>query len=85
MHYLSAGSGALKAVELDTLTAIYDRRSGQTHVVVSPVPEILEALLFPRTLGGLIAALGADDDDATRAILTERLKELRDIGLIDRS
>jgi len=29
---------------LDDVTLVYHRRSGQTHIVVSPVPEILAAL-----------------------------------------
>lgn len=83
MRYRSAGKGALRQVALDALTAIYDRRSGQTHVVASPMPEMLEALEAPRNLAALIAALGEEDDAMTRAVLTERIGELQDIGLID--
>jgi PqqD family protein of HPr-rel-A system len=35
---------AVRVLALDSLTAIYHRRSGQTHVVTEPVPEILMAL-----------------------------------------
>jgi PqqD family protein of HPr-rel-A system len=85
VRYRSAGAGALKQVSLDALTAIYDRRSGQTHVVASPIPEILAGLEEPRNLEALIVAIGEDDDAMTRAVLTERLGELQDIGLIDRA
>jgi len=30
--------------ELEDITLLYHRASGQTHMVISPVPEILEAL-----------------------------------------
>src|SRR3546814_11743375 len=42
--YRAAPADALRTEPLDELTAIFDRRSLQTHLVVSPVPELLEAL-----------------------------------------
>ena len=42
--FRAAAAGDLVRVELDALTAIYDRRSGQTHLLASPLPEMLEAL-----------------------------------------
>src|SRR3546814_8490598 len=42
--YRAAPADALRIEPLDELTAIFDRRSMQTHLVVSPVPEILDAM-----------------------------------------
>ena len=44
MLYHADPPDAVRIVVLDSLTAIYHRRSGQTHVVSEPVPEILQAL-----------------------------------------
>lgn len=37
-------SGAVLPCVLEDITLLYHRASGQTHMVISPVPEILEAL-----------------------------------------
>jgi PqqD family protein of HPr-rel-A system len=43
-RYRAAPAAALHCVELDALTAVFDRRSGQTHLLAAPLPELLEAL-----------------------------------------
>ena len=43
-RYRAAAKGDLVRVELDALTAVFDRRSGQTHLLASPLPEMLDAL-----------------------------------------
>ena len=85
--YRAAPTDALRIEPLGELTAIFDRRSMQTHLVVAPLPEILAALedgpcnasvLAERLAGGFdIEAEG----DAT-AILAERLRELAAMGLV---
>lgn len=84
MRWRGPPDDALQIVSLDMLTAIYDRRSGQTHIVSAPVPEIL-AVLMPdgMSIDAIIAALGIADDDDTRALLHERLTELAATGLVD--
>ena len=71
----------LKPVRLDGMTAIYDRRSGATHLVADVVPTILDALgegeADVDTLG---ARLGTDQ----HAALAERLDELVLTGLVER-
>lgn len=64
------------------MTAIYDRRSGQTHLIVDPVPEILDAIGDGACTAADIAVhLGmADAVDA----VAERLDELSAIGLVER-
>jgi PqqD family protein of HPr-rel-A system len=50
---------------LEDITLLYHRASGQTHMVISPVPEILDAL---------------GDNPATAAELHMRLEQRFDLG-----
>ena len=86
MTYRADPPGGLRIVPLDSLTAIYHRASGQTHVVAEPMPEILAALgVGEAELPELIARLGLSDDPESRELLTERLAELVATGLVARS
>jgi PqqD family protein of HPr-rel-A system len=72
---------------LDGLTALYHRKSGITHVVAEPVPQILEVLGHnPLSETALFDALVAQYDvPATtemRAALASRLDELKEVGLL---
>ena len=80
MHYQAAAPETLIAVELGEVTALYHRSSGQTHVVIEPVPQLLAALSGPRTIDELADILGVSDAKA----LTARLAELEAIGLVAR-
>jgi PqqD family protein of HPr-rel-A system len=86
-RYRAPPVASLRIVPLDTLSAIYHRASGQTHVVAPPVPEILE-LLAGRALTAdeLLAALAERYDlaDADAGALAARLDELVDTGLVER-
>jgi PqqD family protein of HPr-rel-A system len=74
----------LRIVPLDSLTAIFHRRSGQTHVVAEPIPEILGALRDgPADIATLAARLDLTADD--EAALTARLDELIQSGLVFRA
>lgn len=73
---------------LDALTLIFDRASGETHLLASPQPEILALLSdapmdADALLGKLAAAfdLAADGDALT--VLTDRLHELAALGLVE--
>jgi len=85
--YRAAPAATLRIVPLDTLTLVYHRASGITHVVDAPVPEILEALgeeALP--LADLLARLSdrfelADPDPLALAV---RLDELAASGLVER-
>ena len=85
--YVAAEASTLRIAPLDTLTAIYHRASGITHIVDSPVPELLTALREPRTLDDLLAHLATEYElhDADPAALTERLAELEAAGLVSRA
>jgi PqqD family protein of HPr-rel-A system len=71
-------------VPCESLTLIFHRPSGATHVVAPPVPALLEALAQPMTARQLAGRLGFDDQDAV-TLLEERLAELVDAGLVRRA
>jgi len=87
-RYRAPAAGELRWAELGEVSALYHRTSGQTHVVVSPVPEIL-ALLAGEWLdvGALLARLTGEYEvgDPDPAALAARLDELVDTGLIERA
>jgi PqqD family protein of HPr-rel-A system len=75
----------LRIAPLDSLTAIYHRASGQTHVVAEPVPELLAALgKGACDVATLAVRLGLGASDQTHAVLAERLDELVATGLVAR-
>ena len=85
--YRAAPRGALRIEPLGDLTAIFDRRSMQTLLVVSPMPEIMAmmgegpcnaALLAKR----LATAFDMDGEADVKAVLAERLAELAALGLV---
>jgi PqqD family protein of HPr-rel-A system len=83
MRYRAEPHDGLVHVTLDSLTAVYHRRSGQTHIVAPPVPELLSVLdRGALDVPDLLAALGIDDDEEARALLTARLEELVETGLV---
>jgi PqqD family protein of HPr-rel-A system len=73
---------------LDSLTAVFDRRSGQTHILASPMPELIDALAHgPADLaeltGRLTETFDLSADDAIADSLAARLSELAALGLIE--
>lgn len=87
--YRAAPPGSLRVEPLGGLTAIFDRRSMQTHLVVSPIPEILgamggdacDAAMLASRLSASFELEGAAD---AQPILAERLSELAAMGLVAR-
>lgn len=78
--YRGPPPGVLRLVRLDTMTAIYDRRSNATHVVAEVVPTILGALAQgDAEIPALATWLGTDECTA----LSERLTELGRTGLVE--
>jgi PqqD family protein of HPr-rel-A system len=85
--YRAAAPATLRIVPLDALTLIYHRSSGITHIVDSPVPEILEALGDEAlSVEALLARLSERFDlgDADPMALVVRLDELAQAGLVER-
>jgi PqqD family protein of HPr-rel-A system len=85
-RYRAAPAATLRIEPLDALTLIYHRASGITHLVDSPVPELLDLLADSLTLDQLLTALAARFDllDPDRAALAARLDELVESGLVER-
>ena len=88
--YRAAPPGALRIEPLGELTAIFDRRSMQTHLVVSPMPEILDAMRNDPCSAAILATrLAATFDLGSEAgvqpVLAERLSELAAMGLVGRA
>ena len=86
--YKAERADQLVAVPLDTMTVIYQRRSGITHIVAEPVPEILavmgnDALDAAAVAARLAAQFDFEDADA-ETIVASRLEELASLGLVER-
>lgn len=83
MIFRAALPDAMLVAPLDLVTAVFHRPSGQTHLLVEPAPEILDALGGDGlTLNALREVLASrfelDDADA----LAERVGELVAAGLV---
>jgi PqqD family protein of HPr-rel-A system len=87
-RYRAAAADDIVRVDLDELTAVFDRRSGQTHLLASPLPEMLQVLgEGDWALNDFIIHL-ADHFDMTGAndaaeLIAERLTELAALGLVE--
>jgi PqqD family protein of HPr-rel-A system len=79
----------LRSVELEGLTLLFHRRSGLTHILAPPAPQILAALAQGPAAGEAIAArIAADfelESEDPAAALEARLAELEAAGLVWRS
>jgi PqqD family protein of HPr-rel-A system len=78
-----------RVAQLDEFAALYHRRSGVTHIISEPVPEILAALADqPRTIDELLDYLSThhklEGGGEIREALVERLAELELAGLVFR-
>lgn len=68
--------------ELDGLTLLYHRPSGQTHLLAEDAAAILTALAAGSAdAGALVTALDLADADDADVIVSARLAELAEIGL----
>jgi PqqD family protein of HPr-rel-A system len=89
IHYRAEAAAERKIEPLDQMTLIYQRRSGITHIVTEPVPQMLSAMGDDMlTAAELLTRLSAEfelpsGDDALAAIAA-RLEELADLGLVER-
>jgi PqqD family protein of HPr-rel-A system len=89
-RYLAEPEEAIVMRVLDDITLLYHRPSGQTHMVVSPVPEILDALHRDGAgdVGAVLARLALSYDlgevDAARVAIAAHLDEMAQLGLVRR-
>ena len=77
-----------KLTPLDVVSALYDKRSGQTHLVASPVPELLTMmqgsdLSVDELLQRLLVHYDLPADEDHRASVEARLNELVTLGLVE--
>ena len=80
--YRAAPPAVLRRTSLEPMTAIFDKRSGATHVAADIIPIILDALSAGATdAAGLAARLDLDEGDVHD--LGERLNELLATGLVE--
>lgn len=89
-QYRAEDADALILRALDDITLIYHRRSGQTHMVASPVPEILAAIGSDgSTAGEVLVALAMQYDLGDPAdalpVVVAHLQEMAALGLVRRS
>jgi PqqD family protein of HPr-rel-A system len=77
---------------LDALSAVFDRLSGMTHILASPMPEILDAMTdWSGTAEALAARLAEQfdldtgSDAALMDQLAARIDELAALGLVRRA
>jgi PqqD family protein of HPr-rel-A system len=87
--YRAEAAGALIVQPLDAMTLIFHRRSGITHIVAEPVPQILSVMGdAPCDAALIVARLSAQFDlgeaKAAREIISARLEELEKLGLVER-
>jgi PqqD family protein of HPr-rel-A system len=73
---------------LDSMTLIYQRRSGITHIVAEPVPEILAAMgsdaVDAKTVAERLAVEFEMNAGDAEAVVAARLEELASLGLIEK-
>lgn len=86
--YKAETADQLLVEPLDAMTLIYQRRSGITHIVAEPVPEILavmggDALNAEQVAQRLAGQFDLDSTDAAE-IVAARLEELARLGLVER-
>jgi PqqD family protein of HPr-rel-A system len=87
LRYKAERADQVLVKPLDAMTLIYQRRSGMTHIVAEPVPEILavmggDALSAAEVAARLVAQFDVDAIDAV-AIIASRLEELAALGLLE--
>lgn len=88
LRYRAAAVADLAWVELDELTVVFDRRSGQSHLLAQPLPEMLAAMGDGEWTCADVNARLADQFDLTGEgslgeRVAERLTELVAMGLVE--
>jgi PqqD family protein of HPr-rel-A system len=88
LQYRAGPADQLLIEPLDAMTVIYQRRSGITHIVTQPVPEILAVMggdvLDASSIAARLAAEFDIDTEDVEAVVASRLAELATLGLVER-
>ena len=87
--YRAASKDDLIWHELDSMTLLYHRTSGITHMLADPAPAILEvmeglSLTAAEIAAQLIARFDVESDIDAENIVIARLEELSGLGLVAR-
>ena len=86
--YLADPPADRRSVEVEGLTVLFHRKSGLTHILAPPAPQILDALAegaaTPAELAGRIAGRFELSSDDPEAAIAARLAELEAAGLVQR-
>lgn len=87
-NYKAEPADQLLIEPLDAMTLIYQRRSGITHIVAEPVPEILgvmgEDALSANQVAQRLSAKFEIDSAEAEGVVAARLEELAALGLVER-
>lgn len=80
---------ALLIRSLDAMTLIYHRPSGITHMVVEPIPQILEVMdgqdMAAETVAEkLLQRFDLGEAQDALPIITDRLEEMASLGLVQK-
>jgi PqqD family protein of HPr-rel-A system len=80
----------VRTVELDGLTAVFHVRSGATHILAPPAPQILDALASgPASVVTILSRMRkifeVEGGRDAAAIIRARLDELEAAGLVKRA
>ncbi|WP_254302384.1 HPr-rel-A system PqqD family peptide chaperone [Sphingobium chlorophenolicum] len=87
-RYCQESPDAIASCELDDMVLLYHRPSGQTHMVISPVPEILAtlddgaALTAGEVHGELARLYDLGAAEAAEQLVEAHLTELTALGLV---
>jgi PqqD family protein of HPr-rel-A system len=84
--YIADSDPLAGASELEGLTLLFHDRSGTTHLLAPPAPQILEALAgeagdVAAVIERISARFELESDDAN-AVVAARLEELEAVGLV---
>jgi PqqD family protein of HPr-rel-A system len=87
-RYIADAPEALRSAPLESLTAVYHRPSGMTHLLAPPAPQILEALASwagtaEDVLERIASSFEIEAEDPVAA-MAARLEELEAAGLVRR-
>lgn len=86
-RYRAEPADRLLIEPLDSMTAIYQRRSGVTHIVAEPVPEILMVMggdvLTAQAVADRLAGQFDIDSASATGIVEARLAEMAQLGLVE--
>jgi PqqD family protein of HPr-rel-A system len=87
--YIADPPETLRTVEVEGLTLLFHARSGLTHILAPPAPQILAALAAgPASPAEIVERIGADfevEAEDPAAAIAARLAELEAAGLVWRA